>query len=67
MCLFIPPLKPKPPEGRRASVVLKIDFEKAYDYVEWGFSDFVLEEKEFGYMERMDSGLPFNGLIFNFH
>ena len=33
-------------EGR-SGVVFKIDFEKAYDFVEWGFLDFVLEEKGF--------------------
>ena len=31
----------------RKSVVLKIDFEKAYDHVEWEFLDFVLERKGF--------------------
>ena len=26
----------------KPGVVFKIDFEKAYDYVEWGFLDFVI-------------------------
>ena len=37
-------------EKRRSGeegVVLKIDFEKAYDYVDWGFLDHVLERKGF--------------------
>ena len=34
-------------EGK-SGVVFKIDFEKAYDYVAWGFLDFVLERKGFG-------------------
>ncbi|RVW71406.1 Uridylate kinase [Vitis vinifera] len=37
-------------EKRRSGeegVVFKIDFEKAYDYVDWGFLDHVLERKEF--------------------
>ena len=34
-------------EGR-LGVVFKIDFEKAYDFVEWDFLDFVLEKKGFG-------------------
>ena len=34
-------------EGK-SGVVFKIDFEKAYDYVEWGFLDFVIENKGFG-------------------
>ena len=33
-------------------VVFKIDFEKAYDFVEWGFLDFVLEKKGFGSLWR---------------
>ena len=32
----------------KKGVVFKIDFEKAYDYVEWEFLDFVLERKGFG-------------------
>ena len=45
--LFPPPLTTIPsfaPEG----VVLKIDFEKAYDHLEWDFIDHVLEKKGFG-------------------
>ena len=37
-------------EKRRSGeegVVLKIDFEKAYDHVDWGFLDHVLERKGF--------------------
>ncbi|XP_028121753.1 uncharacterized protein LOC114318966 [Camellia sinensis] len=33
---------------RNDGVVFKVDFEKAYDHVDWGFVDFVLERKEFG-------------------
>lgn len=33
---------------RREGVVVKIDFEKAYDHVEWEFLDFVMEKKGFG-------------------
>ena len=29
----------------RSGVVFKINFEKAYDHVEWGFLDFVLQKK----------------------
>ena len=32
----------------KSGVVFKIDFEKVYDYVEWGFLDFVLLKKGFG-------------------
>ena len=32
----------------RKGVVFKIDFEKAYDHVEWEFQDFVFERKGFG-------------------
>ena len=31
--------------NKREGVVFKIDFEKAYDYVEWDFIDHVLEKK----------------------
>ena len=33
--------------SREAGVVFKIDFEKAYDHVDWGFLDHVLERKGF--------------------
>ena len=39
-------------KGGRSGVVFKIDFEKAYDFVEWGFLDFVLEKKGFGFIWR---------------
>ena len=35
-------------KAKRVGVVVKIDFENAYDYVERGFLDFVLEKKRFG-------------------
>ena len=31
----------------KAGFVFKIDFEKAYDYVEWGFLDYTMEKKRF--------------------
>ena len=34
--------------GKREGLVFKIDFEKAYDNVNWDFLDFVLEKKNFG-------------------
>ena len=36
----------------QSGVVFKIDFEKAYDYVEWDFLDLVLEKKGFGSLWR---------------
>ena len=36
----------------KPGVVFKIDFEKAYDCVEWGFLDFVLQKKGFGSVWR---------------
>lgn len=33
--------------SREEGVVFKIDFEKAYDYVDWDFLDHVLERKGF--------------------
>lgn len=33
--------------GKRG-VILKVDFKKAYDHVNWDFLDFVLEKKGFG-------------------
>ena len=33
---------------KKRGLVFKIDFEKAYDHVEWNFLDFVLEKKGFG-------------------
>lgn len=33
---------------KKNGLVFKIDFEKAYDHVEWSFLDFVLEKKGFG-------------------
>ena len=54
-------------EGR-SGVVFKIDFEKAYDYVEWGFLDFVFEKKGIWvHMEKMDNGLSFYCFPLNFH
>ena len=38
--------------SQKKRVVFKIDFEKAYDYVEWSFLDFVLEKKGFGDLWR---------------
>ena len=35
-------------EKKKEGVVFKIDFEKAYDHVEWDFIDYVLEKKGFG-------------------
>ena len=32
----------------KEEIVFKIDFEKAYDHVDWDFLDHVLEEKGFG-------------------
>ena len=29
-------------------MIFKIDFEKAYDHVDWGFLDHVVESKGFG-------------------
>lgn len=37
----------------KAGVLLKIDFEKAYDHVDWDFLDKVLEKKGFDYKWRM--------------
>ena len=54
----------------RACVVFKIDCEKAYDYVKCDFLDFVPKKKKkriWFYMKKMDFGMPFNGLLFNFH
>ena len=34
-------------EKRRSGVVFKIDFEEAYDHVDWGFLDHVLQRKGF--------------------
>ena len=34
-------------EKRRSGVVFKIDFEKAYDHVDWGFLDHMLQRKGF--------------------
>ena len=36
----------------KPSVVFKINFEDAYDFVEWGFLDFVLQIKGFGSLWR---------------
>ena len=36
----------------RSGLVFKLDFEKAYDHVEWGFLDFVLQKKGFGSLWR---------------
>ena len=36
----------------RSGIVFKLDFEKAYDHVEWGFLDFVLQMKGFGSLWR---------------
>ena len=36
----------------RSGIVFKLDFEKAYDHVEWGFLDFVLRMKGFGSLWR---------------
>ena len=35
-------------KGKKKGLVFKIDFEKAYDNVRWGFLDFVLQRKIFG-------------------
>ena len=34
----------------KTGLVFKIDFEKAYDYVEWGFLDYTVEKKRVGPM-----------------
>ena len=34
--------------SKKKGIVFKIDFEKAYDRVEWSFLDFVIEKKGFG-------------------
>ena len=34
-------------EGK-SGLAFKINFEKAYDFIKWGFVDFVLEKKGFG-------------------
>ena len=34
--------------SKKKGIIFKIDFEKAYDRVEWSFLDFVLEKKGFG-------------------
>ena len=51
----------------RAGVGFKIDFEKAYDYVEWGFLDFVLEKKRFGSLWRKLILGSLSTIFFNFH
>ena len=33
---------------KKKGIVFKIDFEKAYDRVEWSFLDFVIEKTGFG-------------------
>lgn len=44
--------------------VFKVDFEKAYDNVEWGFLDYVLlEKKVWRDMVKMDLGLYFQFLL----
>lgn len=37
---------------KKEGVVLKLDFEKAYDHVDWDFLDKVLMKKGFGYKWR---------------
>ena len=36
----------------RSGIVFKLDFKKAYDHMEWGFLDFVLQRKGFGSLLR---------------
>ncbi|XP_028084934.1 uncharacterized protein LOC114286053 [Camellia sinensis] len=36
----------------KEGLIFKVDFEKAYDYVDWGFLDFVLEMKGFDFRWR---------------
>ncbi|GMP34239.1 hypothetical protein CsSME_00007196 [Camellia sinensis var. sinensis] len=33
---------------KKEGIICKVDFEKAYDHVDWGFSDFVMKKKGFG-------------------
>ena len=35
-------------KNKNEGLVLKVDFEKAYDHIEWTFLDHVLEQKGFG-------------------
>ena len=52
----------------KTGFVFKIDFEKDYDFVEWGFLDYTLEKKRVRpKMEKMDSWMPFFGFFFNFY
>lgn len=34
-------------------MIFKIDFDKAYDHVNWDFLDRVMDKKVFGYKRRM--------------
>lgn len=33
---------------KKEGLIFKIEFEKAYNHVDWGFQDYVLEHKGFG-------------------
>ena len=49
-----------------SDLLLKVDFEKAYDSVDWFFLDFVLEKMRFRKkMEEVDPSLCLNDVSFN--
>ena len=52
-------------KGNTEGLVFKIDFEKAYDNVRWGFLDFVLQKKNFGSKWRGWIKLPVLYLVFS--
>ena len=45
-------------------MVFKIDFEKAYDHVEWDFLDCVRRKGFQSYLEKVDTRVPeFSGIL----